>query len=180
VEFDTESGDAYLKMAKKLRGGDEAEENGDETSNTAKVLTDEEFKRFAAGEEFILTATRKGFGKRTSAYEYRITGRGGSGIVSIATSKRNGDVVASFPVGGKDQVMMITDAGRLIRIPVGDVRVAGRSTQGVTLFSTGDDEAVTSVAHLPLEENGEGDAGEAAGETQGDLPDAQNGTIAEG
>ena len=76
--------------------------------------------------------------------------------LSIATSKRNGDVVASFPVGDKDQVMMITDAGRLIRIPIGDVRVAGRSTQGVTLFATGEDEHVTSVAHLPLEETEDG------------------------
>ena len=166
VEFDTESRDAYLKMARKLRGGDEADDAGEEAAGTengngAKVLSEEEFKGFAAVEEFILTATRKGFGKRTSAYEYRITGRGGSGIVSIATSKRNGDVVASFPVGDKDQVMMITDAGRLIRIPIGDVRVAGRATQGVTLFSTGEDERVTSVAHLPLEENGEGEGQES-------------------
>jgi len=167
VEFDTESRDAYLKMAKKLRGGDEAEEAGDETPATAKVLTDEEFKRYADGEEFVLTATRKGFGKRTSAYEYRITGRGGSGIVSIATSKRNGDVVASFPVGDKDQVMMITDAGRLIRIPIGDVRIAGRSTQGVTLFSTSEDEHVTSVAHLPQDET-EGEGAEAPADTQDD------------
>jgi DNA gyrase subunit A len=160
VDFDTESRDAYLKMVRKLRGGDEGEEAADDAADSAgtgKVLTDEEFKRFAGNEEYILTATRKGFGKRTSAYEYRITGRGGSGIVSIATSKRNGDVVASFPVGDKDQVMMITDAGRLIRIPIGDVRVAGRSTQGVTLFATGEDEHVTSVAHLPLEETGDGD-----------------------
>ena len=165
VDFDTESRDAYLKMVRKLCGGDEAEEapeDGVESSGTGKVLTDEEFKRFAANEEYILTATLKGFGKRTSAYEYRITGRGGSGIVSIATSKRNGDVVASFPVGDKDQVMMITDAGRLIRIPIGDVRVAGRSTQGVTLFATGEDERVTSVAHLPLEENGDGDEDQAS------------------
>ena len=165
VDFDTESRDAYLKMARKLRGGDDveagAEEAGEEVATTGKVLSEEEFKRFAAAEEFVLTATRKGFGKRTSAYEYRITGRGGSGIVSIATSKRNGDVVASFPVGDKDQVMMITDAGRLIRIPIGDVRVAGRATQGVTLFATGEDERVTSVAHLPLEENSEGDGQEA-------------------
>ena len=164
VEFDTESRDAYLKMVRKLRGaeeGEEAAEEGAEAASTGKVLTDEEFKRFAAGEEYVLTATRKGFGKRTSAYEYRITGRGGSGIVSIATSKRNGDVVASFPVGDQDQVMMITDAGRLIRIPIGDVRVAGRATQGVTLFATGEDERVTSVAHLPLEENGDGEVGEA-------------------
>jgi DNA gyrase subunit A len=160
VDFDTESRDAYLRMAKKLRGGDEVEETmGEETAENgggaSKVLTEEEFKRFAAAEEFILTATLNGFGKRTSAYENRITGRGGQGIVSIATTKRNGDVVASFPVADTDQVMMITDAGRLIRIPVADIRVAGRSTQGVTLFATGEDEHVTSVAHLPLEENGE-------------------------
>ena len=167
VNFDTESRDAYLKMVRKLRGGDEAEEAADEPLGTGKVLTEDEFKRFAASEEFILTATRRGFGKRTSAYEYRITGRGGSGIVSIATSKRNGDVVASFPVGDKDQVMMITDAGRLIRIPIGDVRVAGRATQGVTLFATGEGEHVTSVAHLPLEENGDG-AGQDAGDLQQD------------
>ena len=160
VDFDTESRDAYLRMAKKLRGGDEVEETGGEDAAengaaTSKVLTDDEYKRFATDEEFILTATLNGFGKRTSAYEYRITGRGGQGIVSIATTKRNGDVVASFPVADTDQVMMITDAGRLIRIPVADIRVAGRSTQGVTLFATGEDEHVTSVAHLPLEENGE-------------------------
>ncbi len=166
VDFDTESRDAYLKMARKLRGADEAEA-GEEDAATGKVLTDEEFKRFQAAEEFILTATRQGFGKRTSAYEYRITGRGGQGIVSIATSKRNGDVVASFPVGDQDQVMMITDAGRLIRMPINDVRVAGRSTQGVTLFATGEDEHVTSVAHLPSEDDdGEGntDADAAASE----------------
>ena len=168
VEFDTESRDAYLKLARKLRGADEAEAGEDEAAATSetnggKVLTDEEFKRFQAAEEFILTATRQGFGKRTSAYEYRITGRGGQGIVSIATSKRNGDVVASFPVGDQDQVMMITDAGRLIRMPINDVRVAGRSTQGVTLFATGEDEHVTSVAHLPSEDAGE-DAGEGAGD----------------
>jgi DNA gyrase subunit A len=160
VDFDTESRDAFLRMARKLRGSDEAEEAGVEevpegAGSSTRVLTDEEFKRFATGEEFILTATRNGFGKRTSAYEYRITGRGGQGVVSIATTKRNGDVVASFPVADADQVMMITDAGRLIRIPVADIRVAGRSTQGVTLFATGEDEHVTSVAHLPLEENGE-------------------------
>jgi len=178
VEFDTESRDAYLKMVRKIRGADEAEGGADDTVDTGKVLTEEEFKRFAASEEYILTATRKGFGKRTSAYEYRITGRGGSGIVSIATSKRNGDVVASFPVGDKDQVMMITDAGRLIRIPIGDVRVAGRSTQGVTLFATGEDEHVTSVAHLPLEEGGEGDAGDGPDVQDTDVPGTE--TAAEG
>ncbi len=153
VEFDTENRDAYLKMSRKLRGADD---NGDATDENGgddvKTLTEEEHARLAGDEEFILTVTRRGYGKRTSAYEYRITGRGGSGIVSIATSKRNGDVVASFPVADTDQVMMITDSGRLIRTPIGDVRIAGRSTQGVTMFSTGEEERVTSVAHLPLDE----------------------------
>ncbi|MGE3475877.1 MAG: DNA gyrase subunit A [Rhodospirillaceae bacterium] len=178
VEFDTESRDAYLRMAKKLRGADEAEDNGAddaaEAGASTKVLNDEEFKRFASAEEFILTATRNGFGKRTSAYEYRITGRGGQGIVSIATTKRNGDVSASFPVADTDQVMMITDAGRLIRIPVADIRVAGRSTQGVTLFATGEEEHVTSVAHLPLEEGAGENGGENAGENGGEEPVAES------
>jgi DNA gyrase subunit A len=153
VDFDTESRDAYLKMARKLRGGDDAEEAAEENGN-GKVLSEDDFKRFQAAEEFILTVTHNGFGKRTSAYEYRITGRGGQGIVSIATSKRNGEVSAAFPVADSDQVMMITDAGRLIRIPVADIPIKGRATQGVTLFATGEEEHVTSVAHLPLEENG--------------------------
>ena len=174
VDFDTESRDAYLKMARKLRGGDDADDVVEENDNGAanghaKVLSEEEFKRFQAAEEFILTVTHNGFGKRTSAYEYRITGRGGQGIVSIATSKRNGEVSAAFPVADSDQVMMITDAGRLIRIPIADIPIKGRATQGVTLFSTGEDEHVTSVAHLPLEENG----GEHGAEDEGDEAPAE-------
>ncbi len=168
VDFDTETRDAFLKAARKLRGGDEADEagSGEECASitTTKVLTDEEFKHFAAMEEFILTVTDKGFGKRTSAYEYRITGRGGQGIVSITTNKRNGHVAAAFPVADNDQVMMITDQGRLIRIPIGGVRIAGRATQGVTLFSTGEEESVTSVAHLSLDE----ESGEGAEQASGD------------
>jgi DNA gyrase subunit A len=171
VDFDTETRDAYMKATRKLAGGDEAEEaveaNGDEaapSNGAGKVLSDEEFKRMAAVEEFVLTVTNRGFGKRTSAYEYRITGRGGQGVVSIATSKRNGHVVASFPVAQTDQVMMITDQGRLIRIPIDGVRVAGRATQGVTLFATGEEEHVTSVAHLSLEDENGNEGAVANGE----------------
>jgi len=165
VDFDTDSRNAYLRMAKKLRGGEELEEmpgkdEEAESGDTSKVLTEEEFQRFAAQEEFILTATRNGYGKRTSAYEYRVSGRGGSGITSIATTKRNGEVVASFPVKDTDQIMMITDTGRLIRMGVTDIRIAGRATQGVTLFATGEEEKVTSVAHLPGEDNGESNGGQ--------------------
>jgi len=153
VDFDTETRDAYLKISRKLRGMDEedAENGGDEFD--APDISDDDFARMSEGEEFILTVTLRGYGKRTSAYEYRVAKRGGSGITSIATGKRNGNVVAAFPVENEDQAMMITDAGKLIRIPVGDIRIAGRATQGVTLFQTADDEKVMSVAHLPQEDD---------------------------
>ena len=96
-----------------------------------------------------MAVTKKGYGKRTSAYEYRITNRGGQGVTSISTSERNGEVIAAFPVQSDDQVMMITDAGKLIRIPVNDIRIAGRTTQGVKMFQTSGDESVVSVARLP-------------------------------
>ncbi|HRW28776.1 MAG TPA: DNA gyrase C-terminal beta-propeller domain-containing protein, partial [Emcibacteraceae bacterium] len=98
--------------------------------------------------EFILSITMNGYGKRTSSYEYRVTGRGGSGIINIETSERNGDVVAAFPIEENDQLMMVTDQGRLIRVPVHDVRIAGRSTQGVTLFKVGDEEKIVSVDRI--------------------------------
>ena len=180
VDFDTDSRNAYLRMAKKLRGGEDLEEvpsKDDDTGESAdlsRVLTDDEFQRFAAQEEYILTATLNGFGKRTSAYEYRVSGRGGSGITSIATSKRNGEVVASFPVRATDQIMMITDAGRLIRMGITDIRIAGRSTQGVTLFSTGEEEKVTSVAHLPGDDSSEQANGQAS-EPNGEADAAPDG-----
>ena len=110
---------------------------------------------WAAAEEFILTVTENGYGKRTSAYEYRIAGRGGQGIINIETSKRNGSVVAAFPVADDDEVMMVTNAGQTIRIPVNDIRIAGRNTQGVILFRVDEEEKVVSVAWLNDLENGE-------------------------
>jgi DNA gyrase subunit A len=122
-------------------------------------------------EEFLLSVTENGYGKRTSAYEYRITSRGGSGVVNIETSARNGRVVATFPIGDDDQIMLVTDGGKLIRMPVTDIRIAGRSTQGVTLFKTAEGERVVSVARLgEAEENGEGKGGNGA--NGGDLPQA--------
>jgi len=92
--------------------------------------------------------TANGFGKRTSAYEYRITGRGGQGIMNIDATDRNGDVVASFPVKDSDQVMLVSDAGQLIRMPVRDIRIAARKTQGVTLFRMDASERVVSATRL--------------------------------
>ena len=152
VDFDTETRDAYIKESRRLRGGEESEVEEHPVNGNGVSISEEDFSRMAEHEEFILTVTRKGYGKRTSAYEYRVTKRGGQGVTAIATGKRNGNVVAAFPVEGDDQAMMITDAGKVIRIPVNDIRIAGRATQGVTLFDTADAENVTSVAHLSQED----------------------------
>ena len=96
--------------------------------------------------------TDKGYGKQSSAYEYRKTNRGGVGIANMQLSDRNGsEVVASFPIVRSDQLMLVTDKGKLIRCPVNDIRIAGRQTQGVTLFNVSEEEKVVSVAKL--EEN---------------------------
>ena len=145
-DVDTAERENYLRMANaRRRAGDE----GESEAEVGELLTPERFDAMAASEEFILTATAKGYGKRSSSYEYRVTGRGGSGIANIEASKRNGDVVASFPVSESDQVMLVTDGGQLIRCPVDDVRIAGRKTQGVVIFRVEEAEEVVSVAHLP-------------------------------
>ncbi len=110
-------------------------------------LTQDIVENMALREEFILTITENGYGKRTSAYEYRLTNRGGVGITNIITSKRNGNVIASFPIDKNDQIMLITDKGTLIRTSLDSVRITGRNTQGVTLIRT-KDEKVVSVARI--------------------------------
>jgi DNA gyrase subunit A len=127
-------------------------------------LSQEKIQEMAINEEFILTMTENGFGKRSSAYEYRITNRGGSGITNIVTSKRNGSVVASFPVEMDDQVMIITNQGTLIRTEIGSVRISGRNTQGVTLIKT-KDETVVSVARIAHTGNKEVDEAETGEES---------------
>ena len=104
-------------------------------------------------DQFILTISENGFGKRTSAYEYRITNRGGQGIINIETSDRNGPVIASFLVEDSDDVMLVTNAGRMIRSPVNDIRIASRNTQGVTLFSIDKGEKVVSVTAISAVED---------------------------
>ena len=97
----------------------------------------------------MLTVSVNGYGKRTSSYEYRTTGRGGKGIVAMSVNNRNGKLVASFPVEeSRDQIMLVTDKGQLIRCPVEGIRIAGRSTQGVIVFNTAEDEHVVSVQHI--------------------------------
>ena len=116
------------------------------------VLSKEKIIAMAKSEEMILTITENGFGKRTSSYEYRVTNRGGSGITNIITSKRNGNVVASFPIENNKEIIMISNKGTVIRTRVKDIRISGRNTQGVTLMKATEDEKVVSVAKIEAEE----------------------------
>ena len=149
---------AYLKMRRSGEPGSVEEEESVEGG--AVALSAEEYERMAGQEEFILTVTENGFGKRTSSYEYRVAGRGGQGFANIEITKRNGLAVASFPICDSDQIVMITDSGQIIRLPVNDIRIARRATQGVTLFRTGENQRVVSAVRLPdvneeeLEQNG--------------------------
>ncbi len=147
VNMDQEQKVAYLRYANAKRRGEDPERPNE--------IDEERLEALEEREEFILSITVNGYGKRTSSYEYRVTGRGGSGIINIETSERNGEVVAAFPIDEHDQLMMVTDNGRLIRVPVHDVRIAGRNTQGVTLFKVGDDEKIVSVDRIHESEDDE-------------------------
>jgi DNA gyrase subunit A len=163
VEASADERVAYLKRANAVRRGNngEGEDNGVDTEEAtgAIELGQERYAELSAKEQFVLTISEKGFGKRTSSYEYRTTGRGGKGIVAMSITEKNGRIVASFPVEDLDQIMLVTDGGQLIRCPVDGIRIAGRSTQGVIVFSTGDGEKVASVERL-TEEGGEENGGE--------------------
>jgi DNA gyrase subunit A len=127
-------------------------------NENAPTLSPERMSEFSEAEEFILTVTANGYGKRTSAYEYRRTNRGGQGITNIETSARNGRVVASFPAHNGEQLMLVTDQAKLIRTTVGDIRIAGRNTQGVTIFRVGEGEHVVSAARIDEAEEPENEA----------------------
>jgi DNA gyrase subunit A len=165
VDVATEERVAYLKVASvKRRSSSEdepeasAEAAGDADEYVEDVaLSDDRVAELELAEEFLLTLTDAGFGKRSSAYEYRVTGRGGQGIANITLGKRNGaNVVATFPVRPGDDVMLVTDAGRLIRVPADQVRITGRMGMGVTLLRLNNGEHVTSV--FPVVEDAAEDA----------------------
>jgi len=173
---------AYLKRAAIMRRatgaeGEEAVEpvvdNGDAEEAAAGdiELGLERYAEMDAANQFILTISEKGYGKRTSSFEYRVTGRGGKGIVAMVVNDRNGKLVASFPAVDSDQLMLVTDGGQVIRVPVdagsdNRIRIAGRSTQGVTVFNTAKDEKVVSVECI---NEGEGE----------DVDEPDDGTIGE-
>jgi DNA gyrase subunit A len=144
---------AYLKQAGAVRraaSGDEGEEISEESEEGGEeaILTAERYAHLAAAEQFVLAVSATGFGKRTSSFEFRVTGRGGSGIVAMAMARKNSAIVAAFPVEESDDIMLITDQGQTIRSPVASVRVAGRATQGVTLFRLETGERVVSVERI--------------------------------
>ncbi|UWU81217.1 DNA gyrase subunit A [Bradyrhizobium huanghuaihaiense] len=167
VETTSDERSAYLKMRRAVAGEAASEEapadaEAEETSGSFQ-LPQERYVEMSAQEQVVLTVSVNGYGKRTSSYEYRTTGRGGKGIVAMSVNNRNGNLVASFPVEEADQIMLVTDKGQLIRCPVEGIRIAGRSTQGVIVFDTAEDEHVVSVEHITEEaESGNGEGGNGA------------------
>ncbi|HEX5327494.1 MAG TPA: DNA gyrase C-terminal beta-propeller domain-containing protein, partial [Acetobacteraceae bacterium] len=159
VDVSTEERVAYLKAASARRRTNGDDDEPGQVAEPDEVvpevtLPDTRLLALEEAEEFLLTVTNGGFGKRSSAYEYRVTGRGGQGITNITLAKRNGGaVVASFPVRSGDDVMLVTDAGRLIRVPGDQVRITGRQAMGVTLLRLSTGEQVSSV--FPVIEAGD-------------------------
>ena len=144
----------YLKQASAARRAESGEPEVEDVSDDADdgveeaTLTSERYAALGAREQFILTMSQTGFGKRSSSYEYRVTGRGGSGIVAIGMGKKNSAVIASFPVEESDDLMLISDGGQTIRVAVSSVSVQGRSAQGVTVFRVDEGERVVSVERI--------------------------------
>ncbi len=162
VDASNEEREAYIKLANAKRrgtGDDDVEPPTEVEETVAEVaLSAERVLELEAAEEMLLTVTDAGFGKRSSAYEYRVSGRGGQGIANITLAPRNGRAVAAtFPVRQGDDVMLVTDAGRLIRVPADQVRITGRAAMGVTLFRVNAGERVTAV--FPVLEDETDDTG---------------------
>lgn len=150
MDVSTEERAAYIKMSRAVRGETEHDNIQDEISDDVipAVISDEKYAEMGASEQFILSISTNGFGKRTSAFEYRVTGRGGKGIIAMVVNERNGNLADSFPVDTSNQIILVTNKGKLIRCPVDDIRIASRSTQGVKIFDIDEDEQVVSVERL--------------------------------
>jgi len=167
VEATPDEREIYVKLARQKRAAEEgsaAEEPDEEAVGGDGTLSAERIAEMEAKEQYILTVSERGYGKRSSAYEYRATGRGGQGYQNMEVNDRNGLIVATFPVGMTDGLMLVSDGGQMIRTGVEDVRIAGRRTQGVILFKVAPDEHVVSVARID-EESGNGDD---SGNNEGD------------
>jgi DNA gyrase subunit A len=151
-DADGEERAAYLKMRRAMAGEtlDEtpADPEAEPLPAVEAALSTARYAQMSAAEQIILTVSENGYGKRSSSFEYRLTGRGGKGIVAMAVNPRNGNLVASFPVEDGDEIMLVTDGGQLIRCPVEGIRVAGRATQGVIVFDTAEKERVVAVERI--------------------------------
>ena len=162
----TEDRDGYLRQSRALRQAENAAETGEEeaapaaeeAATPAATLSPERFKELQEKEEFVLTVASSGFGKRTSAYEYRVTGRGGKGVELMNLAK-GGQVVAAFPIEQSEQIMLVTDAGTLIRCPVDGVRIAGRGTRGVRIVNVSEGERVVSAIRIGEDDEADGNGG---------------------
>lgn len=148
VKATSEERESYIKQVNQMRRADGKDENAAEENIISNPLDPQRFDELFNQDQFILTVTNKGFGKRSSAYEYRITGRGGSGISNIDLSAKNAEVTGSFPVTPTDSIVLITNKGQLLRCGVTEIRISSRNTKGVTLFRLDNDEQIVSVARV--------------------------------
>ncbi|HJN24480.1 MAG TPA: DNA gyrase subunit A [Rhodospirillales bacterium] len=172
--------DDYLQgvsASKRLAGGDYSERPDDKIEDDSRATRLEEpaFQEMAENEEYILTIAEDGMGKRSSAYEYRISKRGGKGIAAIDLKRPKGQstsVVASFPVETEDELVMVSDGGQLIRCPVAGISVVGRSSRGVTIFKVADEERVVSVSRLSDDDDNEEESGEDEAQNPETQPDS--------
>ncbi len=177
-ESDQQEREVYLRQTAHLRRlAGESDGNGELPEAPEILLSEERLAMLGAAEEFILTVTSTGIGKRTSAHEYRITNRGGQGIWNMDMTEKVGDVVSAFPVNHSDQIMLVTDAGQLIRCAVDEIGIKGRRTQGVWVFRVSDDEEVVSVSLIGEDQGNDddGDDGDDVGEGEPEAPDTDAG-----
>jgi DNA gyrase subunit A len=165
ISEDSDTRAAYIKQSRAERraatGVDE--EASDDEETTSIVLSDEKYQQMKSAEQFILTISENGFGKRTSSYEYRTTHRGGNGFTGIKLGGKNTAVAASMPAKNDMDLLLVTNGGKIIRTPAGEIRIAGRGTAGVTLFRTAEDEKVISATMIEHEEEQESIEGQEDG-----------------
>ena len=138
----------YVKRRRLMEGDTEDITLDEEEQNGGTELGEARYVEMSEAEQFILAVSENGYGKRSSSFEYRVSGRGGKGITAMAVTPRNGPIVASFPVDHADQIMIVSNNGQLIRVPVDGIRIGGRATQGVTIFNVGADDKVVSVERV--------------------------------
>lgn len=171
IGVDISEREAYLSVPLEQRQALKNNPEMLESITLPENISKEKFQKMLENEQFILSISENGFGKRTTAYEYRITNRGGSGIVNMALSSKTGNVVASLPAIEKDELMLITNSGKLIRCRLDAVRTTGRSTAGVILFKTEKNEKVVSVALIADNEDAEEDEADGGEGPDGHEPD---------